>query len=121
MFSRVDVVKGKTKLFIFSARWAFPCFDEPGFKTTFTFTMKYRYEEYSCIFNTGIASTTKDGDLTTNVYHTTMKLPTYLLAILLSDYHLESKGTSPGGVEGKDQFERKFLYFRRIFSKVRTI
>lgn len=80
------------------ARMAFPCFDEPGLKATFTFSIKYKYDEYSAIFNTGVIRSTSDGTWTTNYYETTMLMPTYLLAILVSDYHLESKGVSDKGV-----------------------
>ena len=80
------------------ARMAFPCFDEPLLKATFKFSMKYNYDEYSAIFNTGIEKTEKSGTWTTNYYEQTMIMPTYLLAILVSDYHLESKGISDKGV-----------------------
>ena len=79
------------------ARKVFPCFDEPDLKATFQFAIRYKYAEYSAIFNTAIKSDDVNGEWTTNTYHQTMKMPTYLLAILISPYHLENIGTSEKG------------------------
>ena len=83
-----------------NARMTFPCMDEPLLKATFQFSIKYKYDpEYTAIFNTGIERAVQDGDWTTNYYHKTMKMPTYLLAILVSDFSLENYGKSEKGVE----------------------
>ena len=69
-------------------------------EATFKFSITYKYDpEYTAIFNTGIENVVKNRDWTTNHYHKTMKMPTYLLAILVSDFSLENYGISEKGVE----------------------
>ena len=80
-----------------AARKVFPCFDEPGWKTKFDFSIKFKYpEEYTAIFNTQPKSTimSTNGDFATNVYHTTVAMPTYLLAIVVSPYAVDNSGIS---------------------------
>ena len=43
------------------------------------------------IFNTQPITETIDGDYQTNVYHTTVPMPTYLLAFVISPYHIGSQ------------------------------
>ncbi|MDB4972709.1 MAG: Membrane alanine aminopeptidase [Myxococcaceae bacterium] len=63
-----------------SAREAFPCFDEPRFKTPFTLSLRVQ-KQHAAIANTRVASerTLEDGrrELT---FAPTEKLPTYLIA-----------------------------------------
>ena len=74
------------------ARRVFPCFDEPGWKINFDFTIRFKYpDEYTAIFNTQPISETIEGDYQTNVYHTTVPMPTYLLAFVISPYHTDSQ------------------------------
>ena len=81
------------------AREAFPCFDEPNLKATFDFKLKYRYRnEFTAIFNTDVKSSEEIGpDARENTYYRTMKMSTYLVAILVSTFNVEATGTSAGG------------------------
>ena len=83
------------------ARRVFPCFDEPGWKINFDFTIRFKYpDEYTAIFNTQPISETIEGDYQTNVYHTTVPMPTYLLAFVISPYHTDSQARVSTSIQG---------------------
>ena len=83
-----------------AARMTFPCFDEPDLKATFDFEISYRYAEYTAIFNMDPSGPpTQVGDRYTVKYQRTMVIPTYLLAMLISDFNTESSGVSGDGVK----------------------
>ncbi len=63
-----------------SARLAFPCFDEPRFKTPFDLTLSVR-PEHQAIANTTATSTREVGGMREVRYATTEPLPTYLVAM----------------------------------------
>lgn len=61
------------------ARRAFPCFDEPGFKTPFDVTMIVK-KEHAALANARAVEETPDGAFKRVRFATTEKLPTYLIA-----------------------------------------
>ncbi len=79
-----------TKFEPFSARYAFPCFDEPGLKTPFTLTLTVP-RALKALGNTRVASEENldgDGGVPRRRVHfaTTEKLPTYLVAWAVGDF-----------------------------------
>ena len=62
------------------ARRAFPCFDEPGFKTPFTVSVTAP-KAVKVFANSSSTGTAPKGDSTTHRFAPTAKLPTYLVAI----------------------------------------
>ena len=69
-------------------------------KAHFDFKITYEHkDEFTAIFNTDIKSF-KDIGLSAreNTYFTTMKMSTYLIAVLISSFHTEAKGVSDKGV-----------------------
>ena len=62
--------------------------------------MTYHYrDEYSAIFNTEVESYSNIGDhKRENTYFTTVKMSTYLIAILVSPFNVEGKAVSTSGV-----------------------
>ncbi|XP_037728262.1 membrane alanyl aminopeptidase-like [Drosophila subpulchrella] len=78
---------GSTQFQTNHARRAFPSFDEPQFKATFNVTLK-RYRTYNSASNTRLISSspsTEEGYFT-DVYKTTPKMSTYLLAFIISEF-----------------------------------
>lgn len=77
---------GSTQFQTTSARRAFPCFDEPRFKATFD--LKFiRNNQYKTIANTKLQETKTLADgLFEDVYKTTPKMSTYLIAFIVSEY-----------------------------------
>jgi alanyl aminopeptidase len=63
-----------------SARVAFPCFDEPRFKTPFDITLSVS-PEHEAISNTTVASTRTVGGMKEVRFNVTEPLPTYLIAM----------------------------------------
>ena len=89
-----------THLEPYGARRVFPCFDEPGLKAKFDFKITFKYpEEYTAVFNTQPKDETKNGEFQTNTFHTTVVMPTYLLAMVISPYIVDGK---VGGTSEKD-------------------
>ncbi|XP_016982032.2 membrane alanyl aminopeptidase [Drosophila rhopaloa] len=78
---------GSTQFQTNHARRAFPSFDEPQFKATFDVTLK-RHRTFNSASNTRlIASYPSDEEgYYTDVYKTTPKMSTYLLAFIISEF-----------------------------------
>ncbi|KAL7036524.1 hypothetical protein ACKWTF_008832 [Chironomus riparius] len=68
------------------ARRAFPCFDEPGFRTEFDVTIRHP-STYNAVSNAPVNKTMANGNETTDtIFNPTAKMSTYLLAFLVSDF-----------------------------------
>ncbi|KAK7475553.1 hypothetical protein BaRGS_00033186, partial [Batillaria attramentaria] len=90
------------------AREAFPCFDEPALKAHFNVTILRRPALVS-LSNTQIARTEDRGDgWMADVYETTPKMSTYLLAIIVCDFGFIN-GTTNKSVEFEVWARRELL------------
>ncbi|XP_070509763.1 aminopeptidase N-like [Chironomus tepperi] len=68
------------------ARRAFPCFDEPEFRTEFEVTIRHP-STYNAVSNAPVNTTNANDDGTTDtIFNPTAKMSTYLLAFLVSDF-----------------------------------
>ena len=73
-----------------SARKAFPCFDEPVFKANFTLTLSHS-DKYKARSNMQAASTCRKDNILTTKFLTTLKMSTYILCWVISDYkHIQT-------------------------------
>ena len=68
-----------------SARKAFPCFDEPKFKANFSLSLTHN-EKYHALSNMPIKSLSRDGTITTTIFQTTLKMSTYIVCWVVSNY-----------------------------------
>ncbi|XP_077418370.1 endoplasmic reticulum aminopeptidase 1b [Vanacampus margaritifer] len=79
-----------------SARAAFPCFDEPAFKANFTISI-IREAQHIAISNMPKTKTVAlPGNVFEDHFATTVKMSTYLVAFIVSDFHSVSKMTQNG-------------------------
>ncbi|XP_061906716.1 endoplasmic reticulum aminopeptidase 1-like isoform X3 [Entelurus aequoreus] len=78
------------------ARTAFPCFDEPAFKANFTISV-IREPRHIAISNMPKTKTLAlPGDVLEDRFGTTVKMSTYLVAFIVSDFQSVSKYTLQG-------------------------
>ncbi|HSY24775.1 MAG TPA: M1 family metallopeptidase [Polyangiaceae bacterium] len=77
------------------ARRAFPCFDEPGFKTRYDVTL-ITPRGMTALANTAEAKAQDvAGGLVAHTFQTTVPLPSYLLAFAVGEFDIVSGQTSP--------------------------
>ncbi|CAG5120980.1 unnamed protein product, partial [Candidula unifasciata] len=81
-----------------AARLAFPCLDEPELKAKFTMSL-VRDQQHITLFNMPLKRTAPyHGDLVVDEYEETVRMSTYLVAYVISDFKNIS-ATSKDGVE----------------------
>ncbi|XP_022084598.1 endoplasmic reticulum aminopeptidase 1-like [Acanthaster planci] len=79
-----------------AARRAFPCFDEPALKATFSMKM-LRAERLISLFNTALVRTTSlSNGMEKDEFNTTVPMSTYLVAFVVCDYVKISNTTTTG-------------------------
>ncbi|XP_035890493.1 uncharacterized protein LOC118502379 [Anopheles stephensi] len=84
----VKVWLGSTQFEQTEARRAFPCFDEPRYKTTFQLKLEYRHLEYDVFSNTPIQSSSVIGNnRTLATFSITPQMSSYLLAFIVAPYN----------------------------------
>nr|XP_032809634.1 aminopeptidase Ey-like [Petromyzon marinus] len=67
------------------ARKTFPCFDEPDMKATFDITLIHK-AEHVALSNMPVVSTSIEEDWVHTKFNTSVVMPTYLLAFIISDF-----------------------------------
>uniref|UniRef100_A0A8C4I353 Aminopeptidase n=1 Tax=Dicentrarchus labrax TaxID=13489 RepID=A0A8C4I353_DICLA len=79
-----------------SARMAFPCFDEPGFKANFSIRIR-RSPEYISLSNMPVVKTVEvDDGLLEDQFDASVKMSTYLVAFVICDFKSVTATTSSG-------------------------
>ncbi|XP_075037443.1 endoplasmic reticulum aminopeptidase 1-like [Mixophyes fleayi] len=79
-----------------AARMAFPCFDEPAFKAIFSIKIR-REAKHSAVSNMPIVKTVYvDGGLLEDHFDVSVKMSTYLVAFIVSDFKSISQMTDHG-------------------------
>ena len=77
------------------ARAAFPSFDEPGFRTPFTVTLRTR-PGVMAVSNAPLATRTSEGGLEVHRFAPTLPLPTYLVAMMTGPFASVASEVPPG-------------------------
>ena len=78
------------------ARRAFPCFDEPAFKTPWTVVLHVP-KDLVAVANYPIESETQDGDMKTVRFAETKPIPSYLVALCVGPFAIADGGKAKGG------------------------
>uniref|UniRef100_A0A8C3JE15 Aminopeptidase n=1 Tax=Calidris pygmaea TaxID=425635 RepID=A0A8C3JE15_9CHAR len=79
-----------------AARMAFPCFDEPAFKARFSIKIRREPKHHALSNMPIVKSVTINPQLIEDHFDTTVKMSTYLVAFIVSDFKSISKITSHG-------------------------
>jgi len=79
------------------ARRAFPCFDDPSFKTPWQLTLRVPKGEVA-VSNTPIENQSTDGDREVVRFAATQPLPSYLVAFAVGPYEIVDGGRTKSGV-----------------------
>lgn len=96
------------------ARRLFPCWDEPRFKASFTFYIWRDPMIHSVsISNANLAGTVPQGLWEVDVYKPTTDISTYILAVIISDFHVRTDGNPRG--------KHKFAVFARSNAQDQSI
>jgi cytosol alanyl aminopeptidase len=82
------------------ARRAFPCFDEPGFKTPWQITLHVRARDKAFTNTPQVSEATEPGGMKKVVFAPTKPLPSYLVAFAVGPFDVVDAGTvGPNGVK----------------------
>jgi alanyl aminopeptidase len=104
-----------------SARKAFPCFDEPGFKVPWQLTLRMPRGSIA-LSNTGVTSTLDEPDgLTRVVFAETKPLPSYLVAFAVGPFDVVDAGVvanTPVRVVGPRGSAAKLAFARRALPEL---
>ena len=76
---------GTTQFESTDARRAFPCFDEPEFKSVFSLSLKVKKELFT-VSNSSIKEISEDGEKLTYHFNDSMKMSTYLVAFIMGPF-----------------------------------
>ena len=100
------------------ARAAFPCFDEPEFKSQFIVTLVHE-KDYKALSNMPVAKTVSrnDGFLESR-FKETVKMSTYLLAFIVCDFAYKESHTKRGNKVCKMVILFTFLFRPKAFTKL---
>lgn len=100
------------------ARAAFPCFDEPEFKSQFIVTLVHE-KDYKALSNMPVAKTVSrnDGFLESR-FKETVKMSTYLLAFIVCDFAYKESRTKRGNKVCKMVILFVFLFRPKAFTKL---
>ncbi|HET6632925.1 MAG TPA: M1 family metallopeptidase [Rhodanobacteraceae bacterium] len=94
-----------------SARFAFPCFDEPDFKTPYAISLTIPKDDVG-VANSKLVETTPEGDWKTLTFAQTKPLPTYLVAFAVGPWSVNK-----GPTIAADSYRKQPLPLRGIAAK----